>query len=280
MLVHPQTRAPLGRRRARHTGTVRAGDDVVLAIDGVPILVPDPIGWCARHRDAVIAAVATHGGDVAAVVDALAVVAADARDIQAPFVDDFTPEEARDAPPPPLVDAGLQDLIDDGDTPLSFLARHVPAADAVVEIGPGAGGLSTLLGPLAKKTLVVLDLSLRSVLLARRGAGARCVGVVADACMLPIADGAADVIVAENVVDVVDDADAFIAGIHRALRRGGTVALTTPGPELDGGADVDARLRAAGFVIDVAHDGLRWPRVHGRRHVELWTCRGIIARRR
>ena len=48
MLVHPQTRAPLGRRRARHTGTVRAGDDVVLAIDGVPILVPDPIAWCAR----------------------------------------------------------------------------------------------------------------------------------------------------------------------------------------------------------------------------------------
>lgn len=280
MLVHPQTRAPLGRFRSHHTGAVRAGDDVVFVVDGAPILVPDALSWCARHRDAVIAAVATHGGDVAAVVAALDVVIGDARDTQTPFVDDFTPEEARDAPPPLLVDAALQDLIDDGDTPLAFLARHVQAAGTIVEIGPGAGGLSALLAPRAKKKLVVVDLSLRSVLLARRAVGPRGLGVVADACALPIADGAADVVVAENVIDVVDDADAFIAGAHRALRRGGTLALTTPGPELDGGPDVDARLRAAGFIIDEACDGLRWPRIHGRRHVELWTCRGIVAHRR
>jgi SAM-dependent methyltransferase len=228
----------------------------------------------------VIAAVATHGGDVGAVVAALDVVIADARDAQAPFVDDFTPEEARDAPAPPLVDAALQDLLDDSDTPLAFLVRQVPAAGTVIEIGPGAGGLSALLGPRAKKKHIVIDLSLRSVLLARRAGGPRALGVIADACALPIADGAADVVVAENIIDVVEDADAFIAGAHRALRRGGVLALTTPGPELDGGPDVDARLRAAGFIIDEVRDGLRWPRVHGRRHVELWTCRGIVARRR
>jgi SAM-dependent methyltransferase len=103
---------------------------------------------------------------------------------------------------------------------------------------------------------------------------------VADACALPIADGAADVVVAENVIDVVDDADAMLAGAHRALRRGGTLALTTPGPELDGGEDIDARVTSAGFRINEVVDGLRWPRVHGRRHVEIWTCRGLVARRR
>jgi SAM-dependent methyltransferase len=174
----------------------------------------------------------------------------------------------------------LQDLLDDSDTPLAFLVRQVPAAGTVIEIGPGAGGLSALLGPRAKKKHIVIDLSLRSVLLARRAGGPRALGVIADACALPIADGAADVVVAENIIDVVEDADAFIAGAHRALRRGGVLALTTPGPELDGGPDVDARLRAAGFIIDEVRDGLRWPRVHGRRHVELWTCRGIVARRR
>jgi SAM-dependent methyltransferase len=280
MFVHPETRAPLARLRAHHTGAARAGDDVVFVVDGVPILVPDPVTWCGRHRDGVIAAVATMGGDVAAVVAGLDAVIGDARQPQAPFVDDFTPEEARDAPPPALVDAALQDLLDDGTTPLAFLAKHVPAAGVIVELGPGAGGLSSLLGPRAKRKLVVMDLSLRSVLLARRAGGPRTVGVVADACALPIADDAADVIVAENVIDVVDDADAMLAGMHRALRRGGTLALTTPGPELDGGDDVDARVRAAGFTIDTVLDGLRWPRVHGRRHVELWTSRGLVARRR
>lgn len=281
MLVHPLTRAPLGRVRSRHTGAARAGDDVVFVVDGVPVLVPDPLAWCGRHRDSVIAAVATSGGDVPAVVAALDVVISDTRHVQAPFVDDFTPEEARDTPPPRLIDGGLQDLLEDGGTPLAFLARHVPSSTGViVELGPGAGGLSALLGPRAKKKLVVMDLSLRSVLLARRAGGSRAVGVVADACALPIAEGAADVVVAENVVDVVDDADAMLAGVHRALRRGGTLGLTTPGPELDGGEDIDARVRGAGFAIDTVVDGLRWPRVHGRRHVELWTCRGIIARRR
>lgn len=280
MLVHPLTRAPLSRLRHRYTGVARAGSDTVLVIDGIPLLLPDPISWCARHRDAVIAAVATHGGDVAAVVAALDAVIADVRDPQAHFIDDFTPEEARDAPPPALVDAGLRDLIDDGDTPLAFLARHVPAGDVIVELGPGAGGLSSLLAPRTKKRLVVVDLSLRSVLLARGAAGTRGLGVVADACALPIADGAADVVIAENVIDVVDDADAMLAGAHRALRRGGTLALTTPGPELDGGEGIDARVTSAGFRIDEVVDGLRWPRVHGRRHVEIWTCRGLVARRR
>ena len=56
------------------------------------------------------------------------------------------------------------------------------------ELGPGAGGLSPLIGPIAKKALIMVDISLRSDLVARhkaRGAGAkRVVAVVADACAL------------------------------------------------------------------------------------------------
>jgi SAM-dependent methyltransferase len=280
MIVHPITRAPLGRLRSRFTGTTRAGNDVVFVVDGVPILLSDPVTWCAQHRDAIIAAVARDDGEVGPVVAALDALVRDARATQAPFVDDFTPEEARDAPSPRLVDAALEDLLDDGEAPLEFLARTVPAGDVIVDVGPGAGGLTALLAPRARKKLVVVDISLRAVLLARRAAGRKGIGIVADAAALPLADHAVDVVVAQNLVDVIDDVDGFLAGARRALRRGGTLALTTPGPELDGDRDIGERIQDAGFVLESVVDGLRWPRVHGPRHVEIWTCTGIVARRR
>lgn len=285
MLIHPVGRALLSRHAARATGAVKAGDDVVFVIDGVPVLVPDAAGWCARYRDSIIASVARSGGggDVGAVVVALdAIVSGAARASQAPFVDDFTPEEARDAPPLPLVDDNMQDVIDEGTTPLQWLAKVTPTAPVIMELGPGAGGLSAILGARARKKLFVVDISLRSVLLARDAAGARAVGVVGDATALPFADASVDVVVAQNVVDIVDDADALIDGVKRALKPGGRFALTTPDPGLGGDDDDDLlrRLRSAGFVIEADVDGLRWPRVHGPRHVELWTCRGLVARRR
>jgi SAM-dependent methyltransferase len=280
MIVHPITHAPLGRVRPGFTGTIRAGDDAVFVVHGVPIAMPDPVSWCAQHRDAIIAAVARDGGDVSPVVVALDALVRDARVTPAPFVDDFTPEESRDAPPPRLVDAALEALLDESETPLAFLAREVPSGGVIVEVGPGAGGLTALLQMRAKRRFVVIDHSLRAVLLARRAGGRRAIGLVADAAALPLADGAVDVLVAQNVVDILDDADAFFAGATRALRRGGVLALTTPGPALDGQGDVDTRLKKAGFAIERVVDGLRWPRVHGPRHVELWTCRGLLARRR
>lgn len=283
MLIHPVGRAPLSRHAARATGAVKAGADVVFVIDGVPVLVEDAAGWCARHRDSIIASVARSGGDVGAVVVALdAIVSGPARVSQAPFVDDFTPEEARDAPPLPLVDDDVQDVIDEGMTPLQWLAKVTPTAPVILELGPGAGGLSAILGARARKKLFVVDISLRSVLLARDAAGARAVGVVGDATALPFADASVDLVVAQNVVDIVDDADALIEGVKRALKPGGRFALTTPDPGLGGDDDDELvrRLRSAGLVIEADVDGLRWPRVHGPRHVELWTCRGLVARRR
>ncbi len=288
MLVHPRSRSSVSLPRKAAHAIVDVDGDGVVVLGGAVVLVDDALAWVASHRDAIIAALARAGGadldDAIGIVDAA--VAASAPCGSVSFVDDFTLEELVGAPAPVPLDDDVKDVCDDADTPLSWLYRQLsglkPRPDVVVEIGPGAGGLSALLGPIAKKTLVVVDVSLRSVLIARQkasDAGAkRVVAVVADACALPVDDGAADVVVAENVVDVVDDADAFIAGAFAALKPGGLFLLTTPEPELDGN-DVVARLEAAGFVVEGAQDRLRWPRVHNERHVELWTVAAFRARR-
>jgi SAM-dependent methyltransferase len=86
------------------------------------------------------------------------------------------------------------------------------SANVIVEVGPGAGGLSSLIAPRAKKRHVIVDQSLRCVLLARSRARVaagthadRVRGVVASAEALPFADGSVDTLVAENLVDLLDD---------------------------------------------------------------------------
>ncbi|HEY1099546.1 MAG TPA: methyltransferase domain-containing protein, partial [Myxococcota bacterium] len=148
--------------------------------------------------------------------------------------------------------------------------------------------------------LIVVDISLRSVLLARARARATAtskprrdaiVGVVAAADVaLPVLDDSVDVIVAENVVDVVDDPSGLLSAFALALKPGGTLLLTSPDPDLgtmpsdpdDDETDGDeeepalfALLEACGFDVVDDVDGLRWPRVHGPRHVEVWTCVGL-----
>jgi len=296
MLVHPTTRRPLPPRLPQGSTIVRGGNDVLVVIDGVAVLVHDAVAYCARHRDAIIAAVVRADGDAhdaAALVDACAQSLPSAEPAT-PFVSDYTDAEAEDEPPPALVDDALAALLDDGSTPLSWLIARAPAADVVVELGPGAGALSSLLAPRARRRFIVVDLALPAVLIARAKARAalaasaqrRVVGIVADAADLPLADGAADVVVASNVVDAVDDPRGAIAEAARALRPGGRLLLTTPRPHLhERGADgADAPLREAladsGLEVVEWHDGLRWPRVHSDRHVELWTCVGVVALKR
>ena len=237
MLVHHRSRSPFTLPKRPHA-IADVGGDVVVVLGGVAVVVDDPLAYVAGHRDAVVAALARDGGgdlDAAiAIVDAAVTASAPAASVS--FVDDFTPEELSDTPAPVPVDDDIAAVCDDADTPLSWLYRELsalrPRPDVIVELGPGAGGLSALIGPIAKKALIMVDISLRSVLVARhkaRGAGAkRVVAVVADACALPVADGAADVVVAENVIDVVDDADAFVRAAFAALKPGGLFLLTTP----------------------------------------------------
>jgi SAM-dependent methyltransferase len=286
VFIVPATRTALPRLRADTTSVLEVDDDLVPVLDGIPILVDDAAAWCARHRDSILASLV--GAGIAVGQEALAVVEAMAaqapRQTPALFVDDFTPEEAVDFPMPGLVDEDVQALLESGRSPLSWLNEQLKSANTVVELGPGAGGLSSLIAPRAKKRHVIVDQSLRCVLLARSrarvAAGAhadRVRGVVANAEALPFADGSVDTLVAENLVDLLDDPEAFVDEAARVVVAGGTLLLTTPDPGL-GGDDDDVLtdlLTEAGFTIDDVVDGLRWPRVHGPRHVELWTCIGL-----
>jgi hypothetical protein len=296
MLVHPARRTPITLPKKAHAlgpssaRSPKHAGEALFVFGGVPILVDDAVGYVAAHRDAIIAALARDGADdldvAIGIIDAAVAVSGAVE--AAAFVDDFTAEEVSGDAAPALKDDVIAQVCDDATTPLSWIFREVGALKAkpgvIVEVGPGAGGLSSLLAGIAKKHLIVVDRSLRSVLLSRAKAKAaaignvRVVGVVGDACALPVADESADVVVAENVIDVVDDADAFVAGVFAALKPGGAFILTTPDPELDG-KDVLERLNAAGYVVEDAVDGLRWPRVHSARHVELWMAVGIRARR-
>jgi SAM-dependent methyltransferase len=286
--LDPTALAPL-RGRLDHAGVLRGRGDVAFpVVGGVPVLVPDPSRWCATHHDAIVATLAAAGlldDDVLAIVDEFANAGRAKDDVDAAsFVDDFTPEEARDAPPPRVVHRGLADLVDDATVagPLAWIAAQLGTPKVALELGPGAGALTSILGGVVAKECWSLDVSLRAVLLSVARGGARVRGVVADACALPFVDGGFDLVIANNVVDVVDAPAALIGSVARVLAPGGRFVLTTPAPELGGheGRDdraVENTLRKAGLVVDDVEDGILWPRVHGSRHVELWVCRGIVA---
>ena len=286
--VDPASLAPLRGRLAR-AGQLRGrGDAAFPVVGGVPVLVPDPSSWCAVHHDAIVATLAAAGlldDDALALVDEFAARGQMNDEVDAaPFVDDFTPEEARDAPPARIVHRGLADLVDDAVVggPLGWIASQLGRPEVALELGPGAGALTSVLGDVVAAGCWTLDLSLRAVLLSVARGGARAHGVVGDACALPFAAGSFDLVVANNVVDVVDAPASLIDHVARVLLPGGRFVLTTPGPELggQGGRDdraVENTLRRSGFVVEDVEDGILWPRVHGPRHVELWVCRGIVA---
>lgn len=289
--VHPLTGAAL-RGAPEGSGVLRGAGDVVFPVlGGVPVLLPDAARWCATHHDAIVATLAAAGrldDDALAIVASFAAAGRD-DDVNvspAPFVDDFTPEEAADAPPPRLLHRAVGPLVEDAvfDGPLAWIARQLGRPRVALELGPGAGALTTLLGDVVQRAGVVVDISLRAVLLAVARGGPRVRGVVADAGALPFAAATFDLVVGNNVVDVVDAPGALIAHAVRVLRPGGRLVLTTPDPALGGRAGRDDRalehtLRQHGLVLEDAEDGILWPRVHGPRHVELWVCRAVVARR-
>jgi SAM-dependent methyltransferase len=288
--LDPSTAQAL-RGRADRSGVLHGpGDAAFPVVGGVPVLVPDPAAWCATHHDAVVATLAAAGlldDEALALVDEFAAAGHARGDIDAaPFVDDFTPEEARDAPPQKIAHRALADLVDDAIVggPLAWITAQLGRPRVALELGPGAGALTSFVGDVVGRELWTLDVSLRAVLLAMARGGARTRGVVADACALPFSAGTFDLVVANNVVDVVDAPGALVEQVARVLAPGGRFVLTTPAPDLHGRGGRDDRalentLRKAGLVVDDVEDGILWPRVHGPRHVELWVCRGVVASR-
>ena len=106
-------------------------------------------------------------------------------------------------------------------------AGLVPPADRegalLVDIACGGGLMAPFVERLGYRH-AGLDLSALSVRTAKEhGMG----GVVADARRLPLADGCADVVLAGEVLEHVDDLGAVLAEAVRVLRPGGTLVIDT-----------------------------------------------------
>lgn len=273
-------RGPHGLYRCRRCGPYPR-------LAGVPVLVEEPAAWCGAFRDSVLASLAEVGAasdDAVAVVDAFASAAPHAEARR--FGDDWTAEEARGAETGEVrtPSRALAALLAAARTasPASWLLRHAPRGGLVLEVGCGAGVTGAALARRAER-LLVADWSLRAVLKARsRGlaAGGEVAGVVLDAEALPLAAGAVDLLVAENLVDLLDAPARFLDEARRVLAPKGRALLTTPEPSL--GGDDDGALRAlaeaAGFAVAARADGLTWVRVHSARFVEVYAVQALALR--
>jgi SAM-dependent methyltransferase len=238
---------------------------------GVPVLVPDPYDWCGRYREAVLSTLAEFD---AAKPEAVECVNAFAQGLDASerFGDDWTVHELEGRSPPELESDAL-DEVSRREGPRAWLLKTLPKkVGALLELGCGAGVLSE---QLAKRTrnLMVADLSLRAVLHSRTRSNAS-LGVVMDAQSLPLAASSLDALVAENVVDLLDEPRAFLASARVAVKAGGRLLLTTPDPgELDDWAAEEK------WKVRSEADGLPWLRINSSRFVEVYFARALELQR-
>ncbi|MCL4814202.1 MAG: methyltransferase domain-containing protein [Vicinamibacteraceae bacterium] len=100
--------------------------------------------------------------------------------------------------------------------------------DVVVDVGCGSGNLLLWSG-LAPRLAVGIDLSFDAVRFCatRRGAR-RAVFVQAAGGTLPLADAVADLVILVEVIEHLVEPDVVLREIHRVLRPGGRLFLTTP----------------------------------------------------
>ncbi|MCB9618945.1 MAG: methyltransferase domain-containing protein [Sandaracinus sp.] len=253
-------------------------------LGGVPVLVPDAAAFLARHRDAVVAALAEEGRVSKATIALLHEVVDGVRgdDYQA-FAEDWTAREVdTDAPgfevPEGETGAPIRALVEQGD-PWKRIAAAVPeGARDVVEIGPGAGPLTAHLAKGRK--LLLVDRSLRALFTAARGKGAVQL-LVGEAEALPLAPESADAVVAANVIDLLGDPMSFLARAATVLRPGGKLVLTSPDPwpwEEDPEA-AEALFAHVGLTLETFEDDLLWLREHGPREIQLYRMQLVVARR-
>jgi ubiquinone/menaquinone biosynthesis C-methylase UbiE len=124
------------------------------------------------------------------------------------------------------------------------LIAAVPPADAgaprtVVDVASGAGTLVPALRVLAgpEGTVLALDRSRGMLLRAPRSVPR----VQADACSLPLADRAADLVAFAFVLFLLPDAGSAVAEAARVLRPGGWLVAATWGDQTGTGADTVVR---------------------------------------
>jgi len=122
---------------------------------------------------------------------------------------------------------------------LHLLERHGQRnASVVVEVGCGTGLLAATLAEEGRQ-VVATDLRPEGLLRLRK-AGVSAWPVQSSATALPVSEGTADVVLALDVFEHVDDVQA-IAETARILKSGGTAVITVPAmPSLWSSRDEDA----------------------------------------
>jgi len=261
-------------------------------LGGIPFLVPEVGRYLARHREPVLATLAEHR---AASSEALALVSRFTeghRVDPARFDDDWTRSEEDPSAP----------AFDPGEGPTSMALRAVLAAarasgplprildvlgegslGRVAEIGPGAALLTRGLSSRAASLLAV-DVAPRTAFRVPRlvDADVPVAAAVMDAELPGFAAESLDLIVAANVVDLLDDPLGFLAAAAGSLAEGGRLLLTTPDPwPWEGSPRVaEELLEHLGLELDRFEDDLLWLREHGPRELQVFRAQLVLASRR
>lgn len=260
------------------------GEHEYPVLGGVPVLIPDAAAFVARHRDAVVAALAEEGRASKATIALLREIVDGVRgDDHRAFAEDWTAREVdTDAPgfavPEGAAGQPIRALVSRGD-PWARVAAAVPTASRdVVEIGPGAGPLTAHLAH--GRRLLLIDRSLRALFTAARGKTSAQL-LLGEAEALPLAPESVDAVVAANVIDLLGDPMSFLTRAAGALRPGGRLVLTTPDPwpwEEDPEA-AEALVAHVGLALETFEDDLLWLREHGPRELQLYRMQLVVARR-
>ena len=256
----------------------------------LPVLVPSPHEWVASYRDSVLATLAERNADYIEVELALAFAEVGRGAEPRRFGDDWVASE-------------VGGLIDDivGGPVLGELDALLEAAEKnsmgrvletaipervefAVDLGCGAGNYTLQLAERCSR-VAALDLSLRAVATASSRAD-NIEGVVSDLDnRIPLADNCADLVLAANLFDIVEDSAGAIVRAARILRPGGTLIASSPDPNLglpeihDEIPLIDGAVVAAGLEIVSVRDGVPWVRRHNGRHLELYLTRVVVGRR-
>jgi SAM-dependent methyltransferase len=118
---------------------------------------------------------------------------------------------------------------------LPLVAAHLPRDGMLVDVGCGEGQVARLAAEVAGMRVVGVDPAMSQVAVAAERGGAVAY-VQGSAAALPVADGAADAVVACLVFEHIEDLDVALDEVARVLRPGGTFLfllnhplLQTPG---------------------------------------------------
>lgn len=265
-------------------------------LGGVPVLLPAPELWVARHRDAIVATLFEEGETSQTVLQVLDGMCRAAGPVpREPFLDDWTEDElAPNWPLPPSAATfgshAFQTFLGEADKrrPEQLIAEWAHhgrrgRAGWIADVGCGTGVVARALAPHARR-LILVDHSLRAVLRARRACRTatrepdESHGLVADASALPFRPSSIDVLVAAQLIDLLEDPEAMLLGAARCLRKRGRVIVSTPAIELaeNDGALVRQWLAACGLAV-TRRDTVPWVRAHDSRHYQVYFSEMFVA---